>query len=316
MSRKATVVVDSITKVFGPITALKDVSFEISAGDIFGILGPNGSGKSTLIRVLCGMLAPTGGTASVLGFDCVREAEQVKCRIGYMPQRFALYPDLTVRENMEFYGSLYGMGRGKLRAQMNAVMERLSLAQFQRQLAGTLSGGWKQRLSLACAMLHDPPVVFLDEPTSGIDPVSRAEMWEILLELAGEGKTLFMSTHYMDEAERCNLLGYVYFSRLLALGTTEELVAMPVVTPAGARWVEFFYPGAAQRLHDVLAQPGVLKGTVYGNNVHLLVRAEHGDEELGQNLARLLGMQIAVRPARPTLSDVFVALTKESKEGV
>ena len=316
MSDGTTISINEVTRIFGPITALKDVTFDVSAGDIFGFLGPNGSGKSTLIRVLCGMLAPTGGSASVLGYDCARESDEVKRHIGYMPQRFSLYPDLTVRENMQLYGSLYGVFGEQLRARIGEIMERLSLAQFQRQLAGTLSGGWKQRLSLACAILHDPPVVFLDEPTSGIDPVSRAEMWEILLELAGEGKTLFITTHYMDEAERCNRLGYIYFAKVLALGTTEELVALPAVTPEGTRWVEFLYPGAARQLHNILAQPGVLDGTVFGNNVHLQVKSALGDGELARSFSELLGAEVSVNPARPTLSDVFVALTGESKRDV
>ncbi len=316
MSAATTISINEVTKTFGPITALKDVTFDVAAGDIFGFLGPNGSGKSTLIRVLCGMLAPSSGSASVLGYDCARQPDQVKRHIGYMPQRFSLYPDLTVRENMQLYGSLYGVFGDELRGRIAKVMDRLSLTQFQRQLAGTLSGGWKQRLSLACAILHDPPVVFLDEPTSGIDPVSRAEMWEILLELAGEGKTLFITTHYMDEAERCNRLGYIYFAKVLALGTTEELVAMPVVTPEGTRWVEFLCPGAARQLHRILAQPGVLDGTVFGNNVHLQVKSALGDDELARSFSNLLGEDISVSPARPTLSDVFVALTEESKRDV
>jgi len=314
MNRQATISVESITRTFGPITALKDVTFEVSSGDIFGFLGPNGSGKSTLIRILCGMLAPTSGRASVLGFDCAREPEQIKQRIGYVPQRFSLYPDLTVNENMEFYASLYGLRGERLRQRLREVQERLQLAEFRHQLAGTLSGGWRQRLSLACAMPHDPQVIFLDEPTAGIDPVARTELWDIMLELAGEGKTLFITTHYMDEAERCNRLGYVYFSRLLALGTAEDLLSLPVVTPAGSRWVEFFHPGAAQELPRMLELPPLIKGTVYGNTAHLLVRADTGDEELARMLAELLGSEVTLRAAHPTLSDVFVALTREAEE--
>jgi len=312
MNREATISVDSITRTFGPITALKEVSFEVLTGDIFGFLGPNGSGKSTLIRILCGMLAPTGGSASVLGFDSAKEPEQVKRRIGYVPQRFSLYPDLTVSENMQFYASLYGLRGQQLHERIGEVQERMQLSQFSDQLAGTLSGGWKQRLSLACAMPHNPQVIFLDEPTAGIDPVARSEMWDILLKLAGEGKTLFVTTHYMDEAERCNRLGYVYFSRLLALGTTEDLLSLPVVTPQGARWVEFFHPGAAQQLPRLLELPPVLKGTVYGNTAHLQVRSDISDAELARMLAGLLESEVALRAAHPTLSDVFVALTREA----
>jgi len=316
MSGATTISIRELTRVFGPITALQNVSFEVCAGDIFGFMGPNGSGKSTLIRVLCGMLAPTSGSASVLGYDCARHSDEVKQRIGYMPQRFSLYPDLTVRENMQFYGSLYRLGRDRLQQRLAEVLARLQLGQFARQLAGTLSGGWKQRLALACAILHDPLVVFLDEPTSGIDPVSRAEMWDILLELAGEGKTLFITTHYMDEAERCNRLGYVYFSRLLALGTAEELVELPAVTPEGARWIEFFHPGAAQKLAELLQVPGVLRGTVYGNTAHIQVAPGVEDEELARRLREVFAGAVALRRAHPTLSDVFVALTREAERHV
>jgi ABC-type multidrug transport system ATPase subunit len=316
MCPETTIVVDNVTKTFGRITALKDVSFTVQQGDIFGFLGPNGSGKSTLIRVLCGMLALNGGRASVLGFDCERETEQVKRRIGYMPQRFALYPDLTVRENMELYGSLYGLKRDDLRARIEKVGGWLELLQYSRQLSGTLSGGWKQRLSLACSLLHDPPVIFLDEPTSGVDPVARAELWTILLELAAQGKTLFITTHYMDEAGRCNRLGYVYFSRLLALGTAEELTQLPVVTPPGTRWIEFVYPSAAQQLSALLKLPHVLKGTVFGNNAHLLVDASVPDAELNRIFNEAAGITISVMDARATLEDVFVALTKEREQRV
>lgn len=316
MNREATISIQSISRTFGPIKALTEVSFEVLSGDIFGFLGPNGSGKSTLIRILCGMLAPTAGRASVLGFDCAKEPEQVKRRIGYVPQRFSLYPDLTVSENMQFYASLYGLRGTGLNQRVREVQERLQLAQFRQQLAGTLSGGWKQRLSLACSMPHDPQVIFLDEPTAGIDPVARAELWDILLELAGEGKTLFITTHYMDEAERCNRLGYVYFSRLLALGTAEDLLSLPAVTPEGARWVEFFHPGAAQELPKVLELPPVHKGTVYGNTAHLLVKSAVSDIELAGELGELLGSEVKLRPAHPTLSDVFVALTREAEARV
>lgn len=313
MSAEVTISADHLHRTFGPIKALTDVSLSVEEGEIFGFLGPNGSGKSTLIRILCGMLAPTSGRASVLNYDSTRQSELVKQHIGYVPQRFSLYPELTVRENLEFFGSLYGLNGHRLRERMGVVGEWFRVSPLFRQLTGTLSGGWKMRLSLACGILHDPPVIFLDEPTAGIDPVARAEMWNILFELSGQKKTLFVTTHYMDEAERCGRLGYIYMSHLLALGTAEELIRIPEVTPSGTRWVDFNVRGASEKLVLIREMEGVKRATVYGNNLHILIQNDWNDDELSRIVSGKLNERVTLLPSLPNIEDVFVTLSLRDK---
>ena len=217
------VVVENLEKRFGSFVAVDRVSFRIERGEVFGFLGPNGAGKSTTIRMLCGILAPSGGSGAVAGFDIRTQPELVKTQIGYMSQKFSLYQDLTVEENIDFYGGIYRIPPEKRRQRKEWVIEMAGLTEHRRRPTSILSGGWKQRLALGCAILHEPPVVFLDEPTSGVDPISRRRFWDLIYEMSGRGVTVFVTTHYMDEAEYCNRLGLIYRGELIALGTPHEL---------------------------------------------------------------------------------------------
>ncbi|MBI1901236.1 MAG: ABC transporter ATP-binding protein/permease [Planctomycetia bacterium] len=300
-----------LSRAFGRLVAVDRVSFDVRRGAIFGLLGPNGSGKSTIIRMLCGVLAPTGGSARVLGHDVAADAEAVKRHIGYMSQKFSLYADLSVRENLEFYGRVYRLGDARLRERMQAVLALTGLSDRLEQLAGTLSGGWKQRLALASALIHEPEVVFLDEPTAGIDPVARRELWDLLFELSGRGITLLVTTHYMDEAERCTDIGYIFQSRLLVCGRPDDLKRLPEVTPPFARRWELDAPRPTEVLSRLRRQEGVVDATLFGQTIHLLAR----EDALPDQIVAGLGEPAATfRPIAPSLEDVFVTLTRRAEE--
>ncbi len=223
-SASDTVVVHGLRKTFGTFVAVEGLDLTIHRGEVFGLLGPNGSGKTTTIRMLCGLMVPSGGSATVVGFDVVREAEQIRRRIGYMSQRFGLYDDLTVTENLTFYASIYGLHGAERRARVAELLDELGLRERTAQLAGTLSGGWKQRLALACATAHRPAMLFLDEPTAGVDPASRRLFWQRIYALAEQGTTILVTTHYMDEAERCQRLAFLSRGKLIAVGTVAEVL--------------------------------------------------------------------------------------------
>lgn len=305
------IVLENLTKKFGDLTAVDGVSFSVRKGAIYGFLGPNGSGKSMVIRMLCGLLPPTSGSAFVNGLDAARDAETIKRDIGYMSQSFSLYTDLTVDENLSFYGTIYGLGRKRLGERKQAVMRLVGIEDRRAQLAGQLSGGWKQRLALACALLHEPRVIFLDEPTAGIDPVARRELWELLFRLSGEGVTLFVTTHYMDEAERCTNIGYIYLSKLIVNGRPEELKALPEVTPGGTDWLEVSCDEITRALQALKTAPGVVDATIFGETIHLRVKAGTAEDDMRKALAAHGIALKQARPVRPSLEDVFVTLTRE-----
>ncbi len=300
--------VQHLTRRFGELLAVSDVSFEVQRGQIFGLLGPNGSGKSTIIRMLCGVLEPSAGGATVLGYDIVRDAEQIKRRIGYMSQKFSLYGDLTVQENLDFYGRIYGLTPERLRERRQQVLTLTQLTDRVDQIAATLSGGWKQRLALACALIHEPAVVFLDEPTAGIDPVARRQLWDLLFDLSARGVTLFVTTHYMDEAERCTDVAYIYNARLLVVGKPDQLKELPQVTPPGTKRYEVEVHAPAERLAKLRQTPGVEDATLFGQTIHLLAKDDLSAQQI-TDAARVGDDQVAVRPIEPTLEDVFVTLT-------
>jgi ABC-type multidrug transport system ATPase subunit len=301
---------DGLTKKFGALTAVDNVSFEIEAGEIFGFLGPNGSGKSTVIRMLCGLLRPGAGRAELAGFDVVKQTEEIKKRIGYMSQRFSLYEDLTVEENIDFYGAIYGLARADMAVRRRTVVELAGLEGRMEQAAATLSGGYKQRLALACSLLHDPKIVFLDEPTAGIDPVARREIWDLLFRLAAEGTTLFVTTHYMDEAERCSRVGYIYLSKLIAIGRPAELKRLPEVTPDGSQWFEIISDDATQLLPELRRHSSVIDATIFGDAVHALARQGMSAAALENHFTSQGDASVRCRAVPPSLEDVFVALTR------
>jgi ABC-2 type transport system ATP-binding protein len=297
---------EHLSRSFGALVAVRDVSLDVRRGEIFGILGPNGAGKSTTIRMLCGILDPTGGRGTVVGFDIARESERIKERIGYMTQRFSLYEDLTVLENVQFYAGIYGVPLGRRRARVEAVLERSGLTARRRQLAGTLSGGWKQRVALACATIHEPPLLFLDEPTAGVDPVSRREFWERIHELAAGGTTAVLTTHYMDEAERCHRLAFIFGGSLLDVGTPEEIVQRRAL-----RVAEFEVDRAREAADALRVLPEVEEVAHYGHVMRIATRHGVDPVAFARDVLSSRGLGVrSAREARASVEDAFVAMVK------
>ena len=300
---------EGLTKRFGAFTAVDHVSFSVGKGSIFGFLGPNGSGKSTVIRMLCGILEPTEGTARVAGHDIIREGEEIKEMIGYMSQKFSLYDELTVDENLIFSGKLYGLSGRTLTQRRDELIAITHLEPYINRRAALLSGGWRQRLAMACSLMHKPTVLFLDEPTAGIDPVARRELWDLLFEFAGEGMTLFVTTHYMDEAERCDHVGYIYMSKLIVWGEPDELKKMPEVNPPGTRRLDVTCDHVTIALQAVRQMREVRSATVFGQSMHLLVDQSVTPEQIVEKL-RSVGIEHAeVHEIGRSLEDVFVTLS-------
>lgn len=303
-----------LTKQFGSFTAVDQVTLDVPKGSIFGFLGPNGSGKSTCIRMLCGLLEPTSGSATVLGHDVVKDAEAVKRSIGYMSQAFSLYKDLSVDENLTFFGGIYGLKGNRLKDRKAAVVDLTGLNPYMDRQSGKLSGGWKQRLALAAALIHEPELIFLDEPTAGIDPVARRSLWDLLFVLAGEGTSLFVTTHYMDEAERCDRIAYIYNSKLMIQGSPSELKGLQEVTPPGTRRVAISTPKPSIALAKIKLESFALDATLVEAEIHLQTESSISDDEILRRLREHSIEAEGIRPIEPSLEDVFVALTRKFGE--
>ncbi len=303
------IAVHDLVKMFGEFAAIDHVSFEVARGEVVGYLGPNGSGKTTTMRVLLGLLRPTSGTVRVLGYDITREAELVRPRVGYMSQKFALYEDLTVRENLVFYAGVYGLAPAVYRPRVREVIELIGLGGREGERAGALAGGWRQRLALGIAIVHRPQLLFLDEPTSGVDPEARRAFWDMIYALAEEGATIFVSTHYMDEAEHCGRLGIMNRGRLLALDSPSALKRTVV---QGDAWDVTAQP-LITALDALAVVPGVRYTGLLGDHLHCLTAPKaHTAYSLRAALAAAGFAEALVEPAEVTLEDVFVALARDN----
>jgi ABC-2 type transport system ATP-binding protein len=308
MNAAASVVVEDLVKRFGDFVAVDGVSLETRRGEIFGFLGPNGAGKSTTIRMLCGLLRPTSGRATVAGFDVARDPESVRQNIGYMSQKFSLYNDLTVIENLRLFAGLYSVPRQALDERIAWALEMATLRGHENKITGELPGGWKQKLALGCAVLHRPPILFLDEPTSGVDPISRRTFWDLIHQMAHDGVTVFVTTHYMDEAEYCNRLALIFRGRMVALGTPRELKQSAM--KGDLLLLECDPLGEA--IAAVENAPGVIDAAVFGNSLHLVVTdARTAIPQLTSFLAARNLQVVRLERIRPSLEDVFVALTTD-----
>jgi ABC-2 type transport system ATP-binding protein len=302
------IIASDLTKQFDGFTAVDNVSFHVGRGEIFGFLGPNGAGKTTTIRILMGLLAPTSGSATVLGYDIAGETGQLKEKIGYVSQRFSLYNDLTVDENLNFFGRAYGVTGTNLKRRKHQILEMAGLVGRESELAKNLSGGWRQRLALGCAIMHHPELLFLDEPTAGVDPISRREFWDLLYVLAHQGRTVFVTTHYMDEAEHCHRLGFVQRGRLVALGTPEEIKADKMA----GKVIEIDSSNPAQAM-EILRRSRMFNDvSLYGAQIHVVTKDAERQIISIKHLLSSEGISVsnmAIIP--PSLEDVFISSTRE-----
>jgi ABC-2 type transport system ATP-binding protein len=307
------VVVENLVKRFGDFCAVDDVSFKVKRGEIFGFLGPNGAGKSTTIRILCGLLSPTSGRAHVGGFDVATQAELLRNHIGYMSQRFSLYDDLTVEENIDFFAGVYRVPPERRQERKDYVLQMAGLADRKDSMTRILAGGWKQRLALGCAILHEPPILFLDEPTSGVDPIARRAFWSLIYQLSDAGHTVFVSTHYMDEAEYCHRLALMYRGRIIALGEPpalkEQMKSHHLIN------LESSDPlGSMKALGD---NPEVLEIAVFGGGLHITVQDTISAEPLIRKALDAEGIKIRrLEVIQPSMEDIFVAMIEQEERKV
>lgn len=310
--KEPAILIEHLYKAYGKHKVLHDLSLRVDPGQIYGYLGPNGSGKSTTIKILCGLLNPTSGRAEVLGHNVVNDMDRIRHEIGYMSQKFSLYDDLTVTQNLRFYGGLYGLSGHKYNVALERVLHLTGIEKYLSFKAGSLSGGWKQRLALGCAIIHEPRLIFLDEPTAGIDPVARRDLWDLLFDLSSQGVTLFVTTHYMDEAERCHRVAYINEGHLIVAGASDKLRALDTITPEGYRRLEIGCTPIMQAYRVLKPNPNIDSVTIFGRRLHVLVHQQLPDSAIKrlfiENGVTLNEMQ----EIEPSLEDVFVTLTQRA----
>ena len=308
MNPEAAVTVRDLTRVFGTFTAVDHISLEVGKGRVFGFLGPNGAGKSTTIRMLCGLLAPTSGSGTVAGFDVMTQAELIKRHIGYMSQKFSLYDDLTVEENIDFYAGIYNVARRVRDARKDWVLRMAGLGDKRARRTASLAGGWKQRLALGCAVLHEPPILFLDEPTSGVDPMSRHRFWDLIAQLSQQGTTVFVTTHYMEEAEYCDELALIYRGRIIAQGSPHEVKTRSM--PEDVLEIRLDRPFEA--LERLESSRLVRDAALFGDTLHAVVADARTAGPAVRDFLRGAGFAVeAVSAILPSLEDVFVSLIED-----
>ncbi len=297
--------VKDLEKRFGDFIAVNHINFEVKQGEIFGFLGPNGAGKSTTIRMLCGIYTPTSGSGSVGGFDIIKEQYKIKEHIGYMSQKFSLYDDLTVEENIDFYSRIYNIPEKERKKRKDETIQLAGIEDFRTSLTSTLSGGWKQRLALGCAIIHQPRIIFLDEPTSGVDPITRANFWSVIKEMASQGKTIFVTTHYMDEAENCNRLVMIYHGTMIAMGSPEEMKTKVMKHEI----LEIIMPHAETWLEKISQLKTIKETALFGVNIHAVVYDANNAALDLKNLFEKDGLSgYSVNKIKASLEDVFVSL--------
>ena len=302
---KVAVSVKDLEKRFGTFTAVNHINFEVKQGEIFGFLGPNGAGKSTTIRMLCGIYTPTSGSGTVGGFDIIKEQFKIKEHIGYMSQKFSLYDDLTVEENIDFYSRIYNIPEKERKQRKDETIKLAGIEDFRSSLTSTLSGGWKQRLALGCAIIHQPQIIFLDEPTSGVDPITRANFWSVIKDMAALGRTIFVTTHYMDEAENCNRLVMIYHGTMIAMGSPEEMKTKIMKNEI----LEVIMPSAEQWLEKIAKIAAIKETALFGVNIHVVTFDARAAEVELRKLFDSQGLTgYAIKKIKASLEDVFVSL--------
>ena len=300
--------ISHLTKKFGNFTAVKDVSFNVKKGEVFGFLGPNGSGKTTVIRMLMGLISPTSGTGKVLGYDISKDFQGIKEEIGYMSQKFSLYEDLTVEENLDFYGGAYGIPHDKLKERKKEILKMADLEGRENMITSNLSGGWKQRLALGCAIIHEPKILFLDEPTGGVDPIARRDFWDLIYSLSDQGVTILVTTHYMDEAEHCNTIGFIYYGNLLTLDTPNNMKDKVI----DGDIVEIKVDDTLKSIDLLNLKDGVKDASVYGTGVHALIDPSLSLDGLESYLKGQGRKVYSIKKVKPSLEDVFVFLVDKA----